>query len=102
MTAAQRVAQFCEFLSPVMSVNNKVTSGKQEGAAGLKFAIHDFPFFASDLFDKETCLVEVFNLKAAIQYSRKNHESAIEALSDMPPRREQELDPVTLHNQVQR
>jgi tetratricopeptide repeat protein 30 len=30
----------------------------------------------------------------------KNMEQAKEALSDMPPRLEEELDPVTLHNQV--
>ncbi|KAJ3069482.1 Tetratricopeptide repeat protein 30A [Podochytrium sp. JEL0797] len=46
----------------------------------------------------ETYLVEAFNLKAAIEYRLKNFESAREALTDMPPRREQELDPVTLHN----
>ena len=30
----------------------------------------------------------------------KNLDAAKEALSDMPPRLEEELDPVTLHNQV--
>ena len=30
----------------------------------------------------------------------KNFDAAREALSDMPPRSESELDPVTLHNQV--
>lgn len=49
---------------------------------------------------QETCLVEAFNLRAAIEHTRKNYEMAVEALSDMPPRREQELDPVTLHNQA--
>jgi hypothetical protein len=44
--------------------------------------------------------VEAFNLKAAIEYSMSNMEMAKEALSDMPPREEQELDPVTLHNQA--
>lgn len=46
----------------------------------------------------ETCLVEAFNLKAAIEFCMKNMDSAKEALSDMPPRSEQELDAVTLHN----
>lgn len=58
---------------------------------------------------KETCLIEAFNLKAAIEYEMKSTEpakvgsdtsAAKEALSDMPPRLESELDPVTLHNQV--
>eukprot|EP01083_Nonionella_stella_P278623 947603_1 len=47
---------------------------------------------------KETALVEAFNLKAAIEHSLENAEAAKEALADMPPRSESELDPVTLHN----
>jgi tetratricopeptide repeat protein 30 len=58
---------------------------------------------------KETCLVEAFNLKAAIEYEMRVIEPAKvatetnpakEAMTDMPPRREDELDPVTLHNQA--
>jgi len=49
---------------------------------------------------KETALVEAFNLKAAIEYQSKNPEIAREALNDMPPRDETELDAVTLHNQA--
>ncbi|KND03893.1 uncharacterized protein SPPG_01347 [Spizellomyces punctatus DAOM BR117] len=48
----------------------------------------------------ETYLIEAFNLKAAIEYHLKNLDAAREALTDMPPRHEQELDPVTLHNQA--
>lgn len=58
---------------------------------------------------KETCLIEAFNLKAAIEFEMKSSEpakvttdstAAREALTDMPPRLESELDPVSLHNQV--
>jgi tetratricopeptide repeat protein 30 len=49
---------------------------------------------------QETCLIEAFNLKSAIEYSLGHMAQAKEALSDMPPRQEQELDPVTLHNQA--
>jgi len=49
---------------------------------------------------RDTALVEAFNLKSAIEYIMKNMEAATEALSDMPPRGEEELDPVTLHNQA--
>ena len=49
---------------------------------------------------KDTALIEAFNLKGAIEYAMKNTEAAREALSDMPPRAEEELDPVTLHNQA--
>ncbi len=58
---------------------------------------------------KETCLIEALNLKAAIEFDARESEpakvpmtssAAKEALTDMPPRLESELDPVTLHNQV--
>ncbi|XP_062875089.1 intraflagellar transport protein 70A [Trichomycterus rosablanca] len=48
----------------------------------------------------ETALIEAFNLKAAIEYQLKKYDDAQEALTDMPPRSEEELDPVTLHNQA--
>ncbi|XP_039631100.1 tetratricopeptide repeat protein 30A isoform X1 [Polypterus senegalus] len=48
----------------------------------------------------ETALIEAFNLKAAIEFHLKNYDAAQEALTDMPPRSEEELDPVTLHNQA--
>ncbi|CAD8133084.1 unnamed protein product [Paramecium pentaurelia] len=44
---------------------------------------------------KESALIEAFNLKAAIEYSIKNYSAAKEALIDMPPREEEELDPQT-------
>ncbi|TPX30610.1 hypothetical protein SmJEL517_g05847 [Synchytrium microbalum] len=46
----------------------------------------------------ETCLVEAFNLKATILFDSRDFEGAREALQDMPPRLEHELDAVTLHN----
>lgn len=49
---------------------------------------------------RETALVEAFNLKAAIEYNMKNMDAAKDALVDMPPRSEAEIDPVTLHNQA--
>ncbi|XP_018370782.1 PREDICTED: tetratricopeptide repeat protein 30A isoform X2 [Trachymyrmex cornetzi] len=48
----------------------------------------------------ETALTEAFNLKAAIEYQLQNYDAAKEALTDMPPRSEEELDAVTLHNQA--
>uniref|UniRef100_A0AAY4CV38 Tetratricopeptide repeat protein 30 n=1 Tax=Denticeps clupeoides TaxID=299321 RepID=A0AAY4CV38_9TELE len=49
---------------------------------------------------RDTALIEAFNLKAAIKYQLKKYDAAREALTDMPPRSEEELDPVTLHNQA--
>jgi parvulin-like peptidyl-prolyl isomerase len=61
---------------------------------------------------RETFLVEAFNLKAAIELSlgqasggaasgassSAGTAAALESLADMPPRSEEELDPVSLHN----
>jgi len=47
---------------------------------------------------RETCLLEAFNLKAAVELTLNNTEAAREALREMPPRLEEELDHVTLHN----
>ncbi|CCI41919.1 unnamed protein product [Albugo candida] len=47
---------------------------------------------------RSSALVEAFNLKAAIEYEMKNAQGARDALLDMPPRSEEELDPVSLHN----
>ncbi len=49
---------------------------------------------------QETCLVEAFNLKMAIEFKLNKFTYAKNALRDMPPRYEEELDAVTLHNQV--
>ncbi|KAL1114906.1 hypothetical protein AAG570_007730, partial [Ranatra chinensis] len=48
----------------------------------------------------KTAVIEAFNLKAAIEYQLNNLDAAKEALTDMPPRREEDIDPVTLHNQA--
>uniref|UniRef100_A0A0G4HAD3 Tetratricopeptide repeat protein 30 n=1 Tax=Chromera velia CCMP2878 TaxID=1169474 RepID=A0A0G4HAD3_9ALVE len=47
---------------------------------------------------QSSALVEAFNLKAAIEFLLNNKAASKEALLDMPPRNEEELDPVTLHN----
>lgn len=46
----------------------------------------------------ESCLIEAYNLKAAIDYMLNNMQEAKDALNDMPPRDDEELDSVTLHN----
>ncbi|KAJ6220820.1 hypothetical protein RDWZM_006632 [Blomia tropicalis] len=70
---------------PELSVGEN-TEGIEVRSVGNTETLHD------------SCLVEAFNLKAAIEYQLKNYEAAREALTDMPPRSEEELDAVTLHN----
>jgi len=43
-------------------------------------------------------LIEAYNLKAAIDYMLNNIQEAKDALNEMPPRSDEELDSVTLHN----
>lgn len=45
-------------------------------------------------------LIECFNLKSAVESQRKSNKAAWQTLNDMPSRREEDLDPVTLHNQA--
>lgn len=90
---------------PELSVG-MATEGLEVRSVGNTLSLH------------KSALVEAFNLKAATEYQLKNCifqvpsslllffdysflfkvEGAKEALTDMPPRLESELDPVTLHN----
>ena len=47
---------------------------------------------------QQSYLVEAHNLKAAIDYGERKLHSAKETLDSMPRRRQEDLDPVTLHN----
>nr|CAG4643078.1 EOG090X0302 [Ilyocryptus agilis] len=90
---------------PELSVG-MATEGLEVRSVGNTLSLHN------------SALVEAFNLKAATEYQLKNcrkfasclkrahnynnsnctDEGAREALTDMPPRLESEIDPVTLHN----
>jgi len=70
---------------PELNVGH-VTEGIDARSVGNTLVLH------------KTALIEAFNLKAAIEYQLKNYTASQEALTDMPPRQEHELDPVTLHN----
>lgn len=61
---------------------------------------HEYISVGNSMALKESALVEAFNLKAAIEFNLKNISNAKEALDDMPPRKEEELDPVTLMNKA--
>ena len=70
---------------PELSVG-MATEGLEVRSVGNTLSLHN------------SALVEAFNLKAATEYQLKNYDGAREAMTDMPPRLESELDPVTLHN----
>ncbi|KAM8723363.1 intraflagellar transport protein 70A isoform 2-T2 [Acanthopagrus schlegelii] len=71
-----------------------------ELSVGLTTEGIDLPSVGNTLVLQQTALIEASNLKAAIEYQLKNIKVAQDALTDMPPRSEEELDPVTLHNQA--
>ncbi|KAM9360493.1 intraflagellar transport protein 70A isoform 3-T3 [Symphorus nematophorus] len=71
-----------------------------ELSVGMRTEGIDVHSVGNTLVLHQTALIEAFNLKAAIEYQLKNLKGAQEALTDMPPRSEEELDPVTLHNQA--
>ncbi|KAM9746247.1 intraflagellar transport protein 70A isoform 2-T2 [Menidia menidia] len=67
---------------------------------GLKTEGIDVHSVGNTLVLHQSALIEAFNLKAAIEYQLKKVQRAQEDLTDMPPRSEEELDPVTLQNQA--
>lgn len=93
-----RLKEYPQALKHITLVIEKGIRDHPELAVGMQSEISEVKSVGNTLTLHETALTEVFNLKAAIEYQLKNFESAREALSDMPPRHEHELDAVTLHN----
>jgi hypothetical protein len=57
-------------------------------------------FFRNSGALQESFLIEAYNLKASIEFNRNNFSAAVENFQVMPQRIEEDLDPVTLHNQA--
>ncbi|CAH2238637.1 jg5383 [Pararge aegeria aegeria] len=93
-----RLKEYPQALKHITLVIERGIRDHPELAVGMQSEISEVKSVGNTLTLHETALTEVFNLKAAIEYQLKNIESAREALSDMPPRHEHELDAVTLHN----
>lgn len=82
----------------IAEIIEKGTREHPELCVGLRG--ENSPTVPNSLALKESALTEAFNLKAAIEYNLKNLSNAKEALLDMPQRKEEDLDPVTLLNQA--
>ncbi|XP_002121747.2 intraflagellar transport protein 70A-like [Ciona intestinalis] len=93
-----RQKQYAPALKHIADVIEKGIREHPELSVGMTTEGIDVRSVGNTILLKETALVEAFNLKAAIEYQLKNYEAAGEALTDMPPRSEEELDPYTLHN----
>jgi hypothetical protein len=86
---------FCGTLAKLEKIPLNLELGVGMASEGI-----DVRSVGNTLLLNETALIEALNLKFAIEYRAKNMEKAATCLSDMPPRSEEELDPVTLHNQA--
>ncbi|XP_028038136.1 tetratricopeptide repeat protein 30A [Bombyx mandarina] len=93
-----KLKEFPQALKHITLVIERGIRDHPELAVGMQAEISEVKSVGNTLTLHETALTEVFNLKAAIEYQLKNIDSAKEALNDMPPRHEHELDAVTLHN----
>ncbi|OWR43126.1 intraflagellar transport protein 70A [Danaus plexippus] len=93
-----RLKEYPQALKHITLVIEKGIRDHPELGVGMQSEASEVKSVGNTLTLHETALTEVFNLKAAIEYQLKNLEAAREALSDMPPRHEHELDAVTLHN----
>ncbi|KAL0893524.1 hypothetical protein ABMA27_013720 [Loxostege sticticalis] len=93
-----RLKEYPQALKHITLVIERGIRDHPELAVGMQAETSEVKSVGNTLTLHETALTEVFNLKAAIEYQLKNVESAREALNDMPPRHEHELDAVTLHN----
>jgi tetratricopeptide repeat protein 30 len=105
-----REKQYGTALKNVSELIEKSVRNHPELSVGSATDGLDVRSVGNSLVLKETCLIEAFNLKAAIEYDMRvvdpvkvthnENNPAKEALTDMPPRLESELDAVTLHNQA--
>ncbi|XP_071743684.1 intraflagellar transport protein 70A isoform X2 [Lepeophtheirus salmonis] len=95
-----RVKDFAPALKHIADIIEKGIREHPELSVGMQTEGIEVRSVGNTLTLHETALIEAFNLKAAIEFLLKNVEAAQEALTDMPPRSEDELDAVTLHNQA--
>ena len=93
-----KLRQYDKCMQFIAEIIERGTKEHQELGIGINQEGNQAQSVGNTQVLKDSSLVEVFNLKAAIEYNLKNFPQAKEALWDMPPRTEDEWDPVTLMN----
>lgn len=93
-----KLKQYGSALKNISEIIERGINDHPELSVGAASEGVDVRSVGNSLILRETALIEAFNLKAAIEYMLKNSSNAAEALADMPPRQESELDAVTLCN----
>ncbi|XP_061906275.1 intraflagellar transport protein 70A [Entelurus aequoreus] len=95
-----KMSNYAQALKYIGEIIERGIREHPELSVGLTTEGIDVRSVGNTLVLHQTALIEAFNLKAAIEYQLKKLKGAQEALTDMPPRSEEELDTVTLHNQA--
>ena len=90
-----RLGQYALSLKSIADVIERGIRLYPELSVGMRTEGIDVRTVGNTMLLSESAFVEAFNLKAAIEHNLKNGQQAREALTDMPPRKEEELDPVT-------
>lgn len=93
-----QLRQYAQALKHIADIIERGIKEHPELSVGLTTEGIDVRSVGNTQLLHDTALIEAFNLKAAIEYQLRNLEAAAEAMTDMPPRSEEELDSVTLHN----
>jgi tetratricopeptide repeat protein 30 len=95
-----KLKQYAQAMTHINNIIDKGIMSHPELSVGSSAPGYEVRSVGNSQTLKETALIEAFNLKAAIEFQLTNFDGAREALHDMPPRSEAELDPVTLMNQA--
>ena len=90
-----RMRQYASSLKSIADIIERGIRQYPELSVGMRTEGIDVRSVGNSLVLQESAFVEAFNLKAAIEYNLKNYQQSRDALTDMPPRSLEELDPVT-------
>ena len=88
-----QLRQYAQALKHIADIIERGIKEHPELSVGLTTEGIDVRSVGNTHLLHQTALIEAFNLKAAIEYQLRNLEAASEAMTDMPPRAEEELDP---------
>lgn len=94
-----QMRDFSQALKMIAEIIDRAVKDHPELGVGMGSEM-PMAYVGNTLLLHESAVVEACNLKFAIEYQMKNMTAASDALVDMPVRVEEELDPVTLHNQA--
>lgn len=93
------LGEYEDALEVIKEIINRATESHPEFALNTIDDEDENIDVSNSTYLQESYLIETCNLKAAIEYDKNEITKARTTLKQMPQRVEEELDPVTLHNQ---